>query len=73
MARFFHSDVARWEGEGGAPASVSYSRALRGVRNKHRISWTRITQIVSGALLVGLLVYARRKVSTRTPQNEWVR
>ena len=58
MAKYYHSDVARWEGEGGAPAEIAAS--WNPTQSVHRT--VALWQIVcSIAILTGSVLYARRK------------
>jgi hypothetical protein len=64
MAKYYHLDVARWEGEGGAlPETAASPEAARMVAARGRKSLTlAFLQILSGMLiLMGSAVYARRK------------
>jgi hypothetical protein len=66
MPEYYHFDIARWEGEGGASAAtVVFSKAIR-LRGR---SWKKrhvvVLEILAGlAILVVSVAYARRK--------EWV-
>ncbi len=64
MAKYYHSDLARWEGEGGAVADIPPSsdviRPLDGIDRKNRK--VAFLQVLSGVLIaVASLIYARRK------------
>ena len=63
MARYYHLDVARWEGEGGAPIRTPAPWATnRQVEGHHRKDKSLIVvQVLLGALLLATLIYARRK------------
>lgn len=69
MARFYHLDVARWEGEGGAPAEGYPSRRVGAARHTGWRHWRSLVEIALGAALVALLAYARRKVKSRAAQD----
>jgi hypothetical protein len=63
MARYYHHDVARWEGEGGAPAETPASWNTSQAVNPDRTTKTiGLWQIVcSIAILVGSALYVRQK------------
>jgi hypothetical protein len=64
MAKYYHLDVARWEGEGGAlPESAASPEATRVVAARGQKNLTlAFLQVLSGMIiLVGSAVYARRK------------
>jgi hypothetical protein len=76
VARLYHFDVARWEGEGGAPTDRQASRVGRGSHRKHGRGWRSLAGIISAAALVALLAYARRKARAeprKTHQSDVVR
>ncbi|MGH9628822.1 MAG: hypothetical protein ACRD7E_10905 [Bryobacteraceae bacterium] len=64
MAKYYHSEVARWEGEGGAldeGAAFWNVTQLADPRDR-KIGASAMWQIVSGiVILAGSLVYARQK------------
>jgi hypothetical protein len=66
MPEYYHFDIARWEGEGGASdATVAFSKATRlraGDWKRRRVVLLRI--LAGLAVLVVSVAYARRK--------EWV-
>jgi hypothetical protein len=62
MAKRYHLDVARWEGEGGAtPEGPALSDATGWVATRRRSRSLAVLQILSGVLIGVALVYARRK------------
>jgi hypothetical protein len=64
MAKYYHFDIARWEGEGGAPAknapAWSPTRSMFPEDRKTRTlaSWRIMCSV---AVVMGLLLYARHK------------
>lgn len=62
MAKYYRYDVARWEGEGGAPAAIPESWSATqsmDVRDWKTVAWWRIAGSI--AILAGSVLYARRK------------
>jgi hypothetical protein len=64
MAKHYHSDVARWEGEGGASdeAAVFTQPATQAAIRDRKIRNGALWQIVcSMVILIGSALYARQK------------
>ena len=66
MPEYYHFDVARWEGEGGASAAtVAFSKATRLRARGWKKRRVPFLEILAGlAILVGSVAYARR--------GEWI-
>jgi hypothetical protein len=63
MAKYYHLDVARWEGEGGAPDETATFGNITQLADRDRRTGTpALWQIVCGiVILTGSLLYARQK------------
>ena len=60
MAKYYHYDVARWEGEGGTPIeNLEFRSATQSIRDRKILTeW----QIVCGiAIVMASALYARQK------------